>query len=81
MRRLAFAILEQHADVERAYSSTYGYPMYQPNDPSSGKPGGAIFIGPSRGRETAETARNAVNKAAEQLLSEIQLAEESGSND
>lgn len=81
MRRLCFAILEQHPEAEHDYRFSYGYPLYQPNDPTSGQPGGAIFVKPSQGHETKETARAAVNKAAEQLLQEIELSETTGGND
>lgn len=81
MRRLCFAILEQHREAEPSYRGSYGYPLHQANDPTSGKPGGAIYISASLGHETVESARKAVNIAAEELLSEIQTSEESGSND
>lgn len=78
MRRLCFALLEQHASAERDYGFGYGRPTYKSVDPTSGQPGGAIFVGPSTGRETAETARDAVTKAAETLLSEINASEAVG---
>lgn len=80
MRRLCFAILEQHADAEAAYHSTYGSCMYQPNDSTSGKPGGAIYVNSSKGYETKEIAREAVNEAAKDLLTEISIAEEQGND-
>jgi hypothetical protein len=81
MRRLCFAILEQHPNAEGSFSSGYGYPLHQPNDPTSGQPGGAIYIKASVGRETPESARAAVAKAAETLLGNIHASEETGGND
>jgi hypothetical protein len=74
MRRLAFAILEQHYECEQAFSVGYGQPMYESNDKSSD----AIFVPGSRGGETPESAKAAVEKAAERLLTEIQENREVG---
>lgn len=64
-RRLAFAIYEQHSEIEDEFCHGYGYSMHQPNDPTSGQPGGAIFVNGAQAGETVETARRAVEIAAE----------------
>lgn len=71
MRRLAFAIMEQHPDLEEDFSGSYGYPMHESNDPTSGQFGGAIFVPGSHGNETPESAKAAVETAAQNLLSNI----------
>lgn len=68
MRRLAFAILEQHRELETNFRSGYGSPMHEANDPTSGQIGGAIFIRGSNGGETPDSARLAVELAAKDLL-------------
>lgn len=72
MRRLAFAILEQIPELERDFKFGYGYPMHEPNDPTSGLPGGAIFVPGSQGRETPASANRAVADAAKELLRELE---------
>jgi len=65
MRRLAFAILEQHKELEPDFQHVYGYPMHEPNDPSSE----TIFVPGSRGNETPASAKLAVEIAAKELMS------------
>jgi hypothetical protein len=74
MRRLAFAILEQHPELEPSFAGNYGAPLYEANDPTSGKPGGAIFVPGSRSDETPERANKAVSDAAQDLLLSIREA-------
>lgn len=65
-RRLIFALYEQHAELENDFTHGYGRPLSEPNDPTSNKPGGAIWIpSPTYNGETPETARLAVEKAAQ----------------
>jgi|SRR5215469_829855 len=77
MRRLAFAILEQHPEAEPFYQYGYGYPLHERNDKNTD----TIFVSASTGRETVEKAREAVRKAAARLLGDIKVSEEQGSND
>jgi hypothetical protein len=66
LRRFTFALYEQHAELWRNFHSGYGRPTFSPVDPTSGRPGGAIFIPAPSGRETTETARQSVELAAKQ---------------
>lgn len=74
MRRLAFAILEQHGDLERDFKSSYGFPLYKPN-PTTENLGALsiLFVPGSHGNETPDTANAAVANAAKVLLSLIEL--------
>lgn len=71
MRRLAFAILEQHPELEDTFHHGYGIPQFEPNDPDPN----TIFIPGSTGHETPEIAKRAVENAASEILSEIQQIE------
>lgn len=66
MRRLAFAILEQHSELERDFEYGYGRPMHQANDPEAGT-FGSIFIPGSRGNETVASAQAAIKDATTHL--------------
>lgn len=76
MRRLAFALLEQSPTLVEFYPG-YGMPLGQPNDKLSD---GTIFVPGVLGRETPETARQAVQSAAETVLNEISESESRGGN-
>jgi len=62
LRRLAFAIMEQHPKLESNFCHGYGRPLHEPNDP---KPS-TVFVPGSRGHETPTSARLAVELAAQQ---------------
>lgn len=65
MRRLAFAILEQDASLERNFGSGYGMPMREPNDSDTS----VVFIqGPQSAEETPAGAMLAVEIAAKAYL-------------
>lgn len=72
MRRLGFAIMEQVPEMEYTFGPHgYGSCTGEPNDPTSGKPGGAIFIPPVQGQETPEQSKAAVEKAAADLIAQL----------
>ena len=73
MRRLAFALLEQHPDLKSQMSPGYGRPTYSnPRENST-----SIYIpGADSAGETADSARNAVREAAQPLLDQIDLEKE-----
>jgi hypothetical protein len=73
MRRLAFALLEQHADLKSQMQGHYGSPTYSnPRENST-----SIYIpGADSSYETADSAREAVREAAQELLSQIDLEKE-----
>lgn len=74
-RRLVFSINEQHLDLEPTFGANYGSTCHtEPADPTSGKPGGAIFIPSTMGGETPDTARKAVEAAARQTLIQLEAA-------
>ena len=64
MRRLAFAILEQHRELERNLHDSYGMPMRQANDTDAS----VVFIPGPHPRETPEAAHQAVEDAAAAYL-------------
>jgi hypothetical protein len=71
MRRLAFAILEQHKDLEPEFKGNYGHPMHQQNPALSTQNLDALtilFVPGSKGGETPDLAQTAVQKAATELL-------------
>jgi hypothetical protein len=74
MRRLAFAILEQHRELETSFEGNYGSPMYERNPVTHGEEGMTVLFvpGPDR-RETPGSAQEAVEKAATKLLNSIEL--------
>lgn len=74
MRRLAFAILEQHRELERDFQGSYGMPMYTANpSPTTNLDSMTVLFVPGpRGHETPESANQAVAKAAEKLLNQLQ---------
>jgi hypothetical protein len=72
MRRFALGLLEQHLDLNHFGSAGHGYPMREANDPTSGKPGGAIFIPPaSRNYTTISECKTIVENAAADLISQL----------
>jgi hypothetical protein len=74
MRRLGFALLEQHAELEAGFKDSYGSPLHSSNDPDSGS-FGTIFIPGSLGRETEAKSRTVVMAAAEATTSALATAE------
>jgi hypothetical protein len=60
MRRLAFALLEQHADLKSSMQIGYGRPTYENPIPDSD----AIYIPGASGRETPDSARKTVEEIA-----------------
>jgi hypothetical protein len=60
MRRLAFALLEQHADLKSQMSGGYGMPTYSNPIPNSD----AIYIPGATRDETPDSARKAVEEIA-----------------
>lgn len=73
LRRLGFALYEQHPELEIPFTH-YGTPLFEPNDPESGS-FGTIFIPGSKGGETEETSRKVVLKAAEATTTLLETAE------
>jgi hypothetical protein len=75
MRRLAFAILEQHKELEKSFRGNYGSPLYQANPSISANSSldalTVLFVPGSRGGETPDSATAAVQKVAEKLLDQL----------
>lgn len=75
MRRLAFAILEQHKELESSFKGNYGAPMYQSNPTINANQSldamTVLFVPGPQGRETPQSAQEAVTKAAEKLLDQL----------
>lgn len=76
MRRLAFAILEQHAGLEASFKGNYGIPCYDANPTTNESQNldamTILFVPGPRGRETPESANAAVAKAAQALLNQLE---------
>lgn len=72
MRRLAFALLEQHADLKSCMSSGYGVPTYTNPIPNSD----SIYIPGASGGETADSATKAVEQIALLALGPSYLSKE-----
>jgi hypothetical protein len=72
MRRFALGLLEQHADLQNFGENGHGYPLRQPNDPTSGQPGGAIYIPPAyRNYSSIAECKTIVENAAADLISKL----------
>jgi hypothetical protein len=72
MRRFALGLLEQHADLQHFGEDGHGYPMRAPNDPTSGQPGGAIYIPPAdRNYTNIAECKTIVENAAADLISKL----------
>lgn len=68
MRRLGFALVEQHSELERGFGSGYGRTNNRPIADSTSP--NTIFIPGARSGETAESAAKAVAQAAKDFLGE-----------
>lgn len=64
LRRLNFAIYEQHPEIQAKFHSTYGYPIHKPFDTRPD----TIFISSPERQETKESALEAVKLAAKRFL-------------
>lgn len=64
MRRLAFALLEQHADLKSCMQGGYGIPTYSNPLPDSD----SIYIPGATGGETPDSAREAIEAIALEAL-------------
>ncbi len=71
LRRLAFALYEQHPELESLISTSYGSPIFSPHDTNPN----TITIPNSTGHETPATARAAVQAAASSLLTSLEESE------
>ena len=79
MRRLAFAIMEQHGELETSFKGNYGIPMYEANSTANESQNldamTILFVPGASARETAQSAQAAVTKAASALLDQLDRKE------
>lgn len=67
LRRLTFALIEQHKELEQVFGKGYGTPMYEPNEISDD----VIFIPPPEtNNQSPSDHQELVNKCAEKYLTE-----------
>lgn len=65
LRRMILALVEQHQELYASHKRSYGFPGRQPNDPTSGQFGGAIYVSEAQSHETEFSAKDAIQRAAE----------------